>query len=202
MATSVGLVREGQVLVCIGAVTDVVATLVGIGIQFGSAQADIVAPEASAVPCPTFADVGADVVTFDDICRIPVQPYSREAVIARKVKRERDVALEKTEHMRGEAEAEVEYDAGNSVKEADDEGSNFEQEGDKPAACSPADLGQEATDGAPEWSSETGARSQERLEQEPTLGDVLRARVARMASSRLAADAPERRPAGRASSQD
>ena len=34
------------------------------------------------------------------------------------------------------------------------------------------------------------------------LGGVLRARVARMASSRLAADAPERRPAGRASSQD
>ena len=118
MATSVGPVREGQVLVCIGAVTDVVATLVGIGIQFGSAQADIVAPEASAVPCPTFADVGADV----DTCLTPVQPYSREAVIARKVKRER--------------------------------------------ACSPADLGKEATEGAPEWSSETEARSQERLEQE------------------------------------
>ena len=120
MATSVGPVREGQVLVCIGAVTDVVATLVGIGIQFGSAQADIVAPEASAVPCPTFADVGADVVTVDDICLIPVQPYSREAVIARKVKRERDVALEKTDHMRGEAGAEVEHDAGNSVKQSED----------------------------------------------------------------------------------
>ena len=70
------------------------------------------------------------------------------------------------------------------------------------AACSPAGLRQEPTDEAPEWLSETEGRSQVRRKQELTLVEVLEARIARTASSRLAADAPERRPARGASNQD
>ena len=70
------------------------------------------------------------------------------------------------------------------------------------AACSPAGLRQEPTDEAPEWLSETEGRSQVRRKQELTLVEVLEARIARTASSRLAADAPERRPATSDNSED